>query len=213
VPDRRPLRIAVLISGSGSNLQAIIDQLHIPTDEAVEIVLVVSSTPGVAGLERAAAAGIPTAVVPQADHADRVARDVALAKVVAAATPDLVVLAGFMSILTNAFLGQFPDRVINLHPSLLPSFPGVDAIGQALAWGVRITGVTVHFVEEEVDAGPPILQETVTVEYGEDAAALASRIHAVEHRLLPAAIRLFANGSVNRDPIQRRLVTITKGNE
>ncbi len=205
-----PFRLAVLISGSGGNLQAIIDQLHVPASESTEIVLVVSSTPTAAGLSRATDAGIDTTVVRQADHPDRSTRDAALADVVGAANPDLVVLAGFMSILTRTFLDQFPDRVINLHPSLLPSFPGVDAIGQALEWGVRLTGVTVHFAEEEVDAGPPVIQTAVPVEYGDTAESLGARIHEVEHQLLPAAIRLFAEGRVNRDPVSRRLVTITK---
>ena len=205
-----PFRLAVLISGSGGNLQAIIDQLHVPANEATEVVLVVSSTPTAGGLARARNAGIETIVVRQADHPDRATRDAALADVVAAARPDLVVLAGFMSILTSTFLDRFPDRVINLHPSLLPSFPGVDAIGQALAWGVRLTGVTVHFAEEEVDAGPPVIQAAVPVEYGDTAESLGARIHEVEHQLLPAAIRLFAEKRVNRDPVSRRLVTITK---
>ena len=200
----------MLISGSGGNLQAIIDQLHVPANEATEVVLVVSSTPTAGGLARARNAGIETIVVRQADHPDRATRDAALADVVAAARPDLVVLAGFMSILTSTFLDRFPDRVINLHPSLLPSFPGVDAIGQALAWGVRLTGVTVHFAEEEVDAGPPVIQAAVPVEYGDTAESLGARIHEVEHQLLPAAIRLFAEKRVNRDPVSRRLVTITK---
>jgi phosphoribosylglycinamide formyltransferase-1 len=198
----------VLISGSGTNLQAILDELHTPDDSGVECVLVVSSRADAAGLERAAKAGVTTEFVAMADHADREARDDALADVVATARPDLVVLAGFMSILTGNFLRRFPDRVINLHPSLLPAFPGVDAIGQALAWGVKLTGVTVHFAEVEVDAGPPVLQEAVPVRYGDDEVSLTARIREVEHRLLPAAIRLFADGAVTRDSGDRRQVSI-----
>lgn len=205
-----PYRVVVLVSGSGTNLQAILDELHLQPDSGVTCPLVVSSHPGVAALDRAAAAGVPTEVVAMADHPDREARDRALAEVVSWATPDLVVLAGFMSILTGTFLDRFPDRVINLHPSLLPAFAGVDAIGQALAWGARVTGVTVHFAEEEVDAGPPILQEAVTVPYDGSAEALTDRIRAVEHRLLPTAIRLFAEGRVSRDPSDRRRVKITE---
>ena len=201
----------VLISGSGSNLQAIIHQLHNDSREAARVVLVVSSKADALGLERAREAGIAASVVSGADYPDRETRDAALADVVAAAEPDLVVLAGYMSILTGAFLNRFPDRVINLHPSMLPAFPGMHAIADALAWGVRLTGVTVHFAEEEVDAGPPILQEAVPVEYGDTVDALARRVHAVEHRLLPEAVRLFAAGRVRRDAVERRVVEI-KGN-
>ena len=205
-----PYRVVVLVSGSGTNLQAILDQLHTPSDTGITCPLVVSSHAEVGALERAEAAGVRTEVVAMADHPDREARDHALAAIVSWATPDLVVLAGFMSILTGVFLDRFPDRVINLHPSLLPAFAGVDAIGQALAWGARVTGVTVHYAEEEVDAGPPILQEAVEVPYDESVEALTSRIREVEHRLLPAAIRLFADGRVSRDPSDRRRVRITE---
>lgn len=198
----------MLVSGSGTNLQSLIDGPHVG-DDAVRIVQVVASKPGAPALQRADRAGIPTAVVAQADHADRAARDRALADVVDGARPDLVVLAGWMSILTDAFLTRFPDRVINLHPSLLPAFPGMRAIEEAHAWGCRITGVTVHFVEEQVDSGPPVLQEAVPIHPGEDVEALRARIRQVEHRLVPAAVRLFAEGRVARHPRQRRMVTIT----
>ncbi len=197
------------MSGSGTNLQSLIDTVH-ASDDPVEIVQVVASRPDAPALGRAAAAGIPTAVVEQAARPDRAARDRHLADVVEGARPDLVVLAGWMSILTGAFLGRFPDRVINLHPSLLPAFPGLHAIDEAHAWGVRWTGVTVHFVEEQVDAGPPVLQEPVEVRQGEDADALRARIHAVEHRLVPEAVRLFAAGRIVRDPANPRRVTITE---
>jgi phosphoribosylglycinamide formyltransferase 1 len=203
----RPYRIVVLVSGSGTNLQRLIDTVHEP-DGAAEIVLVVSSRAEAGGLARAERAGIPTRIVGRDPQADRTARDHQLADVVAAARPDLVVLAGWMSILTGAFLDRFPDRVINLHPSLLPAFPGMQAIEHALAWGVRWTGVTVHFAEEEVDGGPPILQEPVPVHFGDTPESLAARIHAVEHRLLPHAVRLFAAGRVLRDPDAPRQVQI-----
>lgn len=206
--SEKPFRIVVLISGSGTNLQAILDELHTPPGTGVDCVSVVSSKAEATGLQRAEAAGVPTTVVAMGEYADRAARDDALAEVVDAAEPDLIVLAGFMSILTANFLGRFPDRVINLHPSLLPAFPGVDAIGQALEWGVKVTGVTVHFAEVEVDAGPPVLQEAVPVRYGDDQVSLTARIREVEHRLLPAAIRLFADGAVTRDPGDRRQVNI-----
>ena len=203
------MRVVVLVSGGGSNLQSLIDTVHAPGGP-IEIVLVVSSHDGVPALERAARAGIPTAVVPMAGR-ERTERDTALAAVVEGASPGLVVLAGWMSILTGAFLDRFPDRVINLHPSLLPSFPGLHAIEQALAWGVRYTGVTVHFAEEVVDGGPPIVQEPVAVMYGDDAEALTARIREVEHRLVPEAVRLFAAGRVRRDPADRRHVQIIPG--
>jgi len=205
VPEA-PLRVAVLVSGSGSNLQSLIDTVHEPGG-GIEIVLVVSSRPGVPALERAERAGIPATVVALAGR-EREERDRELAGVVEAATPGLVVLAGWMSILTSAFLGRFPDRVINLHPSLLPSFPGLHAIEQALAWGVKVTGVTVHYAEEVVDGGPPILQEPVPVMYGDDADSLTARIREVEHRLVPEAVRLFAAGRVVRDIGDRRKVQI-----
>jgi phosphoribosylglycinamide formyltransferase 1 len=205
VPD--PYRIVVLISGSGTNLQALIDRIHIPSRDA-RIVLVVSSRADAGGLARAEAAGIPTTVVTRDPADDRTARDAALADIVAAAEPDLVVLAGWMSILTGAFLDRFPDRVINLHPSLLPAFPGMHAIDDALAWGVRFTGVTVHFAEEEVDGGPPILQEPVPVYVGDTSESLAERVHAAEHRVLPDAVRLFIDGRVWRDPQSPRKVHI-----
>lgn len=200
-------RIVVLISGSGTNLQQLIETVHAPRGDA-KIVLVVSSRAAARGVERAAAAGIPTRIVTRDPDADRTARDHALADIVAAARPDLVVLAGWMSILTGAFLDRFPNRVINLHPSLLPAFPGMHAIDEALAWGVRWTGVTVHYAEEEVDGGPPILQEPVPVHFGDTSESLAARIHAAEHRLLPEAVRLFAAGRVLRDPHSPRTVQI-----
>ena len=202
-----PYRIVVLVSGSGTNLQRLIDTVHEP-DGAAEVVLVVGSRAEAGGLARAERAEIPTRIVARDPQADRTARDHQLADVVAAARPDLVVLAGWMSILTGAFLDRFPDRVINLHPSLLPAFPGMHAIEHALAWGVRWTGVTVHFAEEEVDGGPPILQEPVPVHFGDTPESLAARIHAVEHRLLPHAVRLFAAGRVLRDPDAPRQVQI-----
>jgi len=202
-----PYRVVVLISGSGTNLQRLIDTVHEPGG-ATEIVLVVSSRAEARGVARAQAAGIPTRIVIRDPAADRAARDRELADVVAAARPDLVVLAGWMSILTAGFLDRFPGRVINLHPSLLPAFPGMHAIDQALAWGVRWTGVTVHYADQEVDGGPPILQEPVPVHFGDTADSLAARIHAAEHRLLPEAVRLFAAGRVLRDPDSPRKVQI-----
>jgi phosphoribosylglycinamide formyltransferase 1 len=200
-------RVAVLVSGAGTTLQSLIDGVH---DAAgpITIVRVVSSSADAPALDRARRAGIPWSVVARDDHPSREDRDGALADLVAADRPDLVVLAGWMSILTGRFLDRFPDRVINLHPSLLPAFPGMHAIEDALAWGVRWTGVTVHFAEEQVDAGPPVLQEPVPVGYGDTAETLRERIREVEHRLVPAAVRLFAAGRVRRDPGSPRHVEI-----
>lgn len=177
-------RIVVLLSGAGSNLAALL-----AADPGGEVVLVVSDREGAGGLDLARGAGIPTAVVRPADHVDRPAWDGALLNVVAAARPDLVVLAGFMRILGPAFPRHFPT--LNVHPSLLPAFPGAHAVEEALAWGVKVTGCTVHFVDELVDHGPVVAQEAVPVEPGDTPESLHARIKAVEHRLLPACTALF----------------------
>ncbi len=195
-------RLAVLASGNGSNLQAIIDQLHrrpaVPPagPPVIEVVLVVSDVPGARALERARAAGIPTAVFPAADYATREGHDLAIAAAIQEAKADLVVLAGYMRVVTPAFVEAFRWRMINLHPAILPAFRGTHSITDALLYGVKVTGVTVHFVDEGTDTGPIIAQEPVRVEEGDTADTLAARIHAVEHELLPAAIRLIAAGKV-----------------
>ncbi len=206
IPGRFP--IVVLVSGNGTNLQALIDRLHVPADSPVEIVLVVTSSTDAPAVGRADRAGIRAEAVERDDYPDREARDRALADLVDGEDPGLVVLAGWMSILTPAFLDRFPDRVINLHPSLLPAFPGMHAIDEAHAWGVRYTGVTVHFADPEVDGGPPVLQEPVAVRPDEPVEALRERIREVEHRLLAEAVALFAAGRVRRDPGRRRRVLI-----
>ncbi|HMM48431.1 MAG TPA: phosphoribosylglycinamide formyltransferase [Miltoncostaeaceae bacterium] len=199
-------RIVVLVSGSGTNLQSLIDSVH-RGPEGIEIVQVVSSRADAMALERAERAGIPTAVV-ALEGDDRAERDRRLVAAVDAARPDLVVLAGWMSILTGVFLNHFRDRVINLHPSLLPAFPGLGAIEQALEWGVRLTGVTVHYAEEVVDAGPPVLQRAVPVFDDDDVETLTARIRIAEHEIVPEAVRLFAAGKVHRDPRERRKVVV-----
>jgi phosphoribosylglycinamide formyltransferase-1 len=177
-------RIVVLLSGAGSNLAALL-----AADPGGDVVLAVSDRDGAGGLDLAAAAGIPTAVVRPADHADRGAWDAALLDAVAAAHPDLVVLAGFMRILDGAFPRRFPT--LNVHPSLLPAFAGAHAVEEALDWGVKVTGATVHFVDELVDHGPIVAQQAVAVEPGDTPLTLHARIKAVEHRLLPACVTLF----------------------
>ncbi len=191
----RVFRLVVLASGSGTNLQAIIDQLHgRPADPRIEVALVISDVPGARALERARAAGIATAVFPVADYKSRAAHDLAMVSAVEEAGADLVVLAGYMRLVSPEFVHCLPDRIINLHPALLPAFPGTTSISDAVQYGVKVTGVTVHFVDEGLDSGPIIAQEPVRVEEGDTPESLAARIHAVEHRLLPATIRLIATG-------------------
>ena len=198
-------RVAVLISGSGTNLQALLDTVH---GEAVEIVGVASSRPDAAGLERASRAGVETAVFAIADHPDRAARDRALGDWLDARAVQLVVLAGFMELLGPDLVRRFAGRIVNVHPSLLPAFPGVRAIEQAVEHGVKVTGVTVHFVDEHLDNGPIVLQEALELPYPPPIAELEQRLHEVEHRLLPRAVRLIAAGRVRVDPANPRVVRI-----
>jgi phosphoribosylglycinamide formyltransferase-1 len=198
-------RIAVLVSGEGSNLQALIDEL---TDSPVEIVGVASSRTEARGLQRAEAAGVETAVFSLADEPDRGRRDDALAGWLEERQVELVVLAGFMELLTPPFIRRFAGRIVNVHPALLPAFPGLGAIEQALEHGVKVAGVTVHFVDEGVDSGPIILQEAFELPYHRGIAAIEQHFHEVEHRLLPAAVRLIAAGRVSLDPDNPRLVRV-----
>ena len=199
-------KLCVLASGTGTNLQAILDRFG--GSGAVEVTGVASDKPEAQALRRAAAAGVPAAAFPRDSRPDRAARDAAMADWLAAREPDLIVLAGYMQLLTPGFLERFAARVINVHPALLPSFPGLDAIGQALEHGVRVTGVTVHYVDEGVDSGPIILQQPVPVPAGGDRAALEEQIHRVEHSLLPQAIAMIAEGRVRIDGRNPRLVVI-----
>jgi phosphoribosylglycinamide formyltransferase 1 len=199
-------RLVVLASGTGTNLQAIIDHLH--GAEGIEVVGVASDKPDAMALQRGREAGIETAVFPRGDHASREARDGAMADWIEERGADLVALAGYMHLLSPPFIARFRSRIVNVHPALLPSFPGLDAIGQALEHGVTITGVTVHFVDEGVDSGPIILQRPVPVPPDRNAEALEEAIHATEHALYPEAIRLIAQGRVRIDPSNPRLVLI-----
>jgi phosphoribosylglycinamide formyltransferase-1 len=202
------LRVAVLVSGAGTNLQAILDTVH--GREGIEVVGVVSSEPGAAALDRARAAGVETAVFAAADHPDRAARDLAMADWLAAREVGLVVLAGYMHLLSPAFLARFPNRVINVHPALLPAFPGIDAIQQALDYGVKVFGVTVHFVDEGVDSGPVILQRALELPEPGEADEVHAALRPLEHELLPEAIRLIARGAVSFDSVNPRRVVITR---
>jgi phosphoribosylglycinamide formyltransferase-1 len=199
-------RIVVLASGSGTNLQAILDTLH--GREGIEVVGVGSDKPDARALERARGAGVETGVFPRGDYPDREARDAATAAWIESREADLVVLAGYMQLLSPAFVARFRDRVVNIHPALLPAFPGLDAIGQALEAGVEVTGVSVHFVDEGVDTGPVIVQREVPVPADRDRETLEAAIHATEHELYPEAIRMVAAGKVRIDARDPRTVAV-----
>ena len=198
--------VVVLVSGEGSNLQAILDRLHGRGE--VEVVGVASNRAGARGLGRATAAGVPTAVFDTGEHGDRGTRDRALGDWIESVGARLVVLAGFMELLTPAFVKRFEGRIVNVHPALLPAFPGLDAIGQAVEYGVKVAGVTVHFVDEGVDSGAIILQRSFDLPYPRDIAAIEERVHEIEHELLPEAIRLIAQGRVRIDPSDPRWVIV-----
>ncbi len=198
-------RVAVLISGTGTNLQALLDTIH---GSEIQIVGVASSRPDAPGLQRAERAGVENAVFAIADHADRAARDRALGDWLDDREVDLVVLAGFMELLGPELVRRFANRMVNVHPSLLPAFPGVGAIQQAVEHGVRVTGVTVHYVDEHLDNGPIVLQEALELPYPAPIAETEERLHRIEHRLLPRAVRLIAAGRVRIDPANPRVVMV-----
>ena len=200
-----PLPIAVLVSGTGTNLQALLDGVH---GREAQIVAVAASTPRAQALARAAAAGVPHAVFARSQHRDRVARDEAMADWLAARGARLVVLAGYMELLSEPFLDRFGGVVINVHPSLLPAFPGVGAIEQALAYGVKVFGVTVHFVDEGVDSGPVILQRALELPRARDPDQVLQALRPLEHELLADAVRLYARGALSADPANPRRTLI-----
>jgi phosphoribosylglycinamide formyltransferase-1 len=203
-----PFRIAVLVSGTGTNLQALIDSVH---GDRIEIACVAASRPDAAALERAERAGIETGVFASDALTGREARDAALADWLEERGVQLVVLAGWMELLGQAFIRRFAGRIINVHPSLLPAFAGLRAIEQAVEHGVKVTGVTVHFVDEGVDTGAIVLQEALELSYPDAIADIEKRVHGVEHRLLPRAVRLIAEGRVRLDPANPRLVLTDDG--
>jgi phosphoribosylglycinamide formyltransferase-1 len=192
-----PLPVVVLISGGGTNLQALIDAAR--RDLPIDLRAVVSNRPGAYGLERAAAAGIPTRVVDHRAFADRAAFDQALVDTIDAFSPGLVVLAGFMRILTPAFVGHYRGRLLNIHPSLLPRYQGLHTHRRVLEAGDREHGASVHFVTEELDGGPVIIQARVPVRSDDTEQTLAARVLEREHRIFPAAIRWFAEGRLRLD--------------
>lgn len=201
-----PLKIGVLLSGSGTNLQAIIDE--IAAGLPVEIVHVLSSRPDAYGIERAKAAGIPVTVFDRSCYEDREAADGRIAAIMAEAGAEYLVMAGYMRMVTPVVLNAFPDRVLNLHPALLPAFKGAHAIQDAWDAGVKVTGVTVHLANEEYDKGPIVAQEAVAVREDDDRDSLEARIHEVEHRIYPRVLRAIAEGRMTMD--ERRIIHISE---
>lgn len=203
------MRLGVLISGRGSNMEALARACQGPGYPA-EIAVVVSNKADAAGLRTAADMGLETAVVADADHGSREAFAAELVRVLQEHDVEAVCLAGFMRLLPRNFLDAFPGRVLNIHPSLLPAFPGINAHDQALEYGVRYSGCTVHFVTQVMDAGPIILQAVVPVREDDDAAVLAARILEQEHRIYPMAVGLLASGRLKVDG---RRVTIEQADD
>ena len=199
------LRVGVLASGSGTNLQALLDTVH---GREAEVVAVASDKADARALDRARAAGVPAAVFPLDAHHDRAARDAAMADWLVEREVGLVALAGYMRLITPGFLQRFPQRVINVHPSLLPAFPGIGAIAQAVAYGAKVTGVTVHFVDEGVDTGAIIFQRALEIGDVADPDELHDRLRPLEHELLTEAVRRIAAGGVTIDPADARRVLV-----
>jgi phosphoribosylglycinamide formyltransferase-1 len=202
------VRVGVLASGEGTNVQALLDTVH---GKEADIVAVASDQPSARALERAAAAGVPTRVFLRSEYGERAARDAAIADWLQEQGVELVVLAGYMAILDAGFIARFPDRILNVHPSLLPAFPGVRAIEQALDHGVKVFGVTVHLVDEGVDTGPIVLQRALDAPDAREPAEIHARLQPLEHELLPRAVALLAAGRVRRDPGHPRRVLIEDG--
>jgi phosphoribosylglycinamide formyltransferase-1 len=192
-PPARPLRVGVLASGEGTNLQALLDTVH---GREAEVVALACDRPDARALVRAAGAGVPSRVFPRAEHATREERDAAIAAWLVGEDVELVVLAGYMAILTPVFVGAFPDRIVNVHPSLLPAFPGIRAIEQAVAHGVEVFGVTVHLVDDGVDTGAVLLQDAVRLPGAPAAEQVHAALRPLEHRLLPEAVRRAARGEL-----------------
>ena len=210
VGEEEPLDIAVLVSGTGTNLQALLDSVH---GREAQIVGVASSVAGAPALQRAAERSVPAAVFARSEYPDRGARDAAMADWLMGTLPHpprLVVLAGYMELLGEVFLERWPGAVINVHPSLLPEFPGLHAIEQAIEHGAETFGVTVHFVDKGIDTGPVILQEAVQLPGVSDPGEVLKALRPLEHSLLVQAVRLFARGALSIDPENPRRVVIDR---
>jgi phosphoribosylglycinamide formyltransferase 1 len=193
------LDLGVLVSGNGTNLQAILDAIAGGALNA-QVRVVLSNKPGAFALERARRAGVPVLTIPHRGYATREEFDAALVRALREAGVDFVVLAGFMRVLTPVFLDAFAGRILNIHPALLPAFPGVNALGQALAYGVKLTGCTVHFVDAGVDTGPIVAQSAIAVRDDDTEESLAERVHREEHALLVEVLRWVADGRVRIVP-------------
>lgn len=202
------MNVAVLASGAGTNLQVLLDRVH--GSDGVDIVAVASDKPAATALARARVAGVQSAAFPEAAYGRREARDRAMGDWLMARGVELVVLAGYMQLLSRDFLERFPNRVINIHPALLPAFPGLGAVQQAVSYGVKVFGVTVHFVDSGVDTGPIILQRAIELPRAHDPAAVLERLRPIEYELLPEAVRLIARGAVSFDPANPRRVVIER---
>jgi phosphoribosylglycinamide formyltransferase 1 len=202
------MNVAVLASGTGTNLQALLDTVH--GRDGVSIVAVASDKPEARALQRARDAGIPARAFPRNAFGDRAARDGAIAAWLADHAVELVVLAGYMQLVSPEFLARFPGAVINVHPALLPAFPGLGAVEQALEYGVKVFGVTIHFVDEGVDTGPVILQRAVGLPHARSAEEVFEQLQPIEHELLPEAVRLIAAGAVRFDPDNTRRVLVER---
>lgn len=188
------LPVAVLVSGSGSNLQALLDASESDPDFGARIVVVIADRSGIGGLERATRAGVPTEVVRWGDFNDRESFSVALCDTAERYGAEALILAGFMRVLSPVAMDRYPNRIVNIHPALLPAFPGAHAVPEALALGVKVSGVTVHFVDDEVDHGPIIAQRAVPVQDGDTEETLHARIQIEEHALFPQVVKALAAG-------------------
>jgi phosphoribosylglycinamide formyltransferase 1 len=202
------MRVAVLASGVGTNLQALLDTVH--GRDGIEIVAVASDKRDAPALRRAGAAGVEAGSFPLDRYAERRERDRAMADWLAQREVELVVLAGYMHLLSASFLSRFSGRVINVHPALLPAFPGLHAVEQALAYGVKVFGVTVHFVDDGIDSGPVILQRAIELPDAREPEEVLAALHPIEHELLPEAVRLIARGAVRPDPERPRRIRIDR---
>jgi phosphoribosylglycinamide formyltransferase-1 len=202
------MNVGVLASGAGTNLQALIDRAH--GRGGVELVAVASDRPEAKAVARAATAGIDTETFPRERFDDRAARDKAIGDWLQARGVELVVLAGYTQLLAADFLDRFPDRVINVHPALLPAFPGLGVIQQALDYGVKVFGVTVHFVDGGMDTGPVIFQRALEFPDARDSGEVLERLHPIEHDLLVEAVVAIARGAVSFDPANPRRVNVSQ---
>jgi len=201
-----PFRVGVLASGAGTNVQALLDTVH--REEGMEIAAVASNSPDAAALHRGRRAGVEVATFSERELGTREARDEVMAAWLSERGVALVVLAGYMQLLSPGFLARFPQAVINVHPALLPAFPGVRAIEQAVAYGVKVFGVTVHFVDEGVDSGPVIFQRAIELPDATDPEEVHAALRPLEHELLPSAVRALARGAVSLDPENPRRVIV-----